>query len=75
MQVDPHLGFLDSPIGQSFSSGGHAECCIMAPEFQSGGLVCQRCEKRKLRTQAVVRFQGEGTAVALCSGLIDISCM
>ena len=29
VQVDPHLGFLGSPRGQYFSSGGQAECCIV----------------------------------------------
>ena len=33
MQVDPHLGFLGSPIGQRFSLGGQAECSVVAPEF------------------------------------------
>ena len=28
-QVDPHWEFLGSAIGQSFSSGGQAECCIV----------------------------------------------
>ena len=29
VQVDPHLVFLGSTRGKSFSSGGQAECCIV----------------------------------------------
>ena len=29
VQDDPHWGFLASPRGQCFSSGGQAECCIV----------------------------------------------
>ena len=33
MQVVTHLAFPVSPIGQHFSSGGQAECCIVSPEL------------------------------------------
>ena len=33
VQVDPHLVFLGSRIGQRFSSGQKADCCIVAPEL------------------------------------------
>ena len=33
LQVGPHLVFLGRPLGQSLSSGGQAECCILSPEF------------------------------------------
>ena len=41
VQVDPHLGFLDSPRGLCFSSGGQAECCFVVLDCQTGGLVGQ----------------------------------
>ena len=41
VQVDPPLGFLGSPRGQCFSSGGQAECSIVVLDCQSGGLVGQ----------------------------------
>ena len=41
VKVGPHLGFLVGPIGQRFSSGGQAECCILAPELPTSGLVGQ----------------------------------
>ena len=41
VQVDHHLGYLGSPRGQCFSSGGQAECCIVVLDCQSGGLVIQ----------------------------------
>ena len=41
VQDDPHLGFLGSPRGQSFASGGQAECCIVVLDCQIGGLVGQ----------------------------------
>lgn len=33
MQVNPNLGFLDSPIGHFFPSGGQGEGFIVDPEF------------------------------------------
>ena len=41
VQVDAHLGFLGSPRGQCFSSGGQAECCIVVLVCQTGELVGQ----------------------------------
>ena len=32
-QVGSHLWFLESPIGQRFSSGGQAENCVVVLEF------------------------------------------
>ena len=39
VQVDPHWGFLGSPRGQCFSSGGQGECCIVVLDCQTGGLL------------------------------------
>ena len=37
VQVDPRWVFLGSRLGQRFSSGGKADCCIVAPEFPIWG--------------------------------------
>ena len=41
VQVDTYWGFLGSPRGQCFSSGGQAECCIVVLDCQTGGFVAQ----------------------------------
>ena len=41
VQVDPHLGFLDSPRGQCFSSRGQVESCIVVLDCLTGGLLGQ----------------------------------
>ena len=51
LQVEPHLGFFGLFHGALFLSVGLAECCVVAPESQSGGLVGQECEDRSLKTQ------------------------
>ena len=62
VHVDPHLGFLGSPRGQCFPSGGQAECCIVVLDCQTGRLVVQESEDGSLRTQARPRFLGEDMA-------------
>ena len=59
VQVDPHLGFLRSPRGQCFLSGGQSGCCIVVLDCQTGGLVGQYSEDGSLRSQARPRFLGE----------------
>ena len=63
---DNYLGFLRSPIGQSLSSGGQAECCILAPELPNWSPWGQECKDVSLRTEALLWFQGEDMAGTLC---------
>lgn len=51
------FGAFGQPHRALFLPGGQAECCMVASEFQSGGLMCQECKDGSLKVQALVRFR------------------
>ena len=68
--VDPHLGFLGSPRGQCFSSGGQAVCCIVVLDCQLEGFLAGSLRTEvldpKLRLGSWVRiWQAQSTDLNL----------
>lgn len=55
-KVDPHLGFLVSPRGQCFSSGGQAEGCVVVLELPNWRACGPGVKDRRRRTQATLGF-------------------
>ena len=68
VQVDPPWVFLGSHKGQKFSSGGQAECFVVAPEFPVWRGVGQECEDGSLRTPGKVRVFRVQRFGLLCRG-------
>ena len=68
VQVDPHVGFLDRPLGHFFFLADKRKAVLALQNPESGGLAVLECEDGGVKTQATVQFIVEHRAVPMCSG-------
>ena len=67
VQVDPHLGFLGSPIGHLFLLVRRQTAALWLQKSPCEGLLGWEWEDGSLKTQARVRLQAEGMVGPLYS--------
>ena len=66
--MNPHVGFLDRPVGHFFFLADKRKSVLGLLNPESGGLAIQECEDRSLNTQATVQYIVEHRAGPMGSG-------